>query len=271
MVKTRVLMKEMDERLTKFFEVTMEYVAEMYMEQILKRIPQEDQYKEYRDSFRAFVSTKMNKVEKFSQVDIEKVKTKEVYWSGVEAVGNVKGFNQLWLERTLVKVKKQRNVTLPFKDLLLFRHQPWTLDTIPALPASDHVYFVYEDIGLNDFYKQRVQSRKNQAIVRQKLTDRGYGYENEDQIINEFKAISNLYDIALRLEFGVMTQKRGHWIPAKDYVSRVGLKTILKNQRILEDIIHKVSYKGFKKRRPKLDDIPENRVDSFKDFVERIL
>ena len=81
----------------------------------------------------------------------------------------------------------------------------------------------------------------------------------------------NLFDIALRIELGIMMQKRSHWISAMDYVTKVGMKTILKNDRELHKIIFKLGYKGFKMNQPRLPDITANRVESFKDFVERIL
>ena len=151
----RLLLKESDKRVSFFFEKLMEKVAELYMEQVVRRIPKDAQFKEYREAFVAHVSTEMNRVGQDSSDKTEKVGKQELYLSGVEAVGQVKSFNQLWLERTRIKLKKQRNVDLSFKDMMLFRYQPWTLDTIPFLPVSSNVYFVYEDIGLQEFYLHR--------------------------------------------------------------------------------------------------------------------
>lgn len=265
------ILRESDGRVTAFFEELMEQIAEMYMQQVLRRIPRDDEYKEYRESFRAWVSEEMNKLEPESLEKKTEIRKVENYWSGVEAVGNIKGFNELWLERTLVKVKKERNVELPFKDLMLFRYQPWTLDTIPFLPVGENAYFVYETIGLNEFYKVRIGARNKKAMVRGKIKARGMSYENDKQIMAKFKAISNLFDIALRLEKGIMTQKKSHWIPASEYVAKIGMKTLLKNQRILHDTIFRVGYKGWKRKKPRLDDIPMNRVESMKEFVERIV
>lgn len=267
----RIILKESDKRVSAFFERLMEKVAELYMEQVIRRIPKDAQYKTYRESFIAYVSTEMNRIEQDSAEKTEKISKTEMYLSGVEAIGLVKGFNQLWLERTRIKVKKQRNIDLSFKDMMLFRYQPWTLDTIPFLPVSEDIYFVYEDIGLQEFYKIRKGSRKRMKDVRARAVQNGMYYDSDEKIIAEFKAISNLYDIAMRIELGIMTQKRGHWIPAMDYVTKIGMKTILKNERELQHIIFKVGYKGFKNRKPKLPDIPANRVESFKEFVEGIL
>ena len=267
----RIILKESDKRVGAFFERLMEKVAELYMEQVVRRIPKDAEYKEYRESFVAHVSSEMNRLEQDSVDKTEKTSKQELYLSGVEAVGQIKGFNQMWLERTRIKVKKQRNIDLPFKDMMLFRYQPWTLDTIPFLPASADIYFVYEDIGLQEFYKIRKGARKRQKDVRARAVQNGMYYDSDEKIRAELKAISNIFDIAMRIELGIMTQKRGHWIPAMDYVTKIGMKTILKNDRELRKILFKVGYKGFKIRKPRLPDIPANRVESFKDFVEGIL
>lgn len=267
----RIVLRESDERVNAFFLTLMEKVAELYMEQVVRRIPKGAEYKEYRESFRAYVSSEMNRVERITREKTEPTKTREFYLSGVEAVGQTKSFNQIWRERTRLKVKKHRNVELPFKDMMLFRYQPWTMDTIPFLPTGDNIYFVYEDIGLQEYYKIRRGSRKRQKDVRARAKQNGMYWDSDEQIMADFKAISNIFDIAMRIELGIMMQKKAHWVPAMEYVAKIGMKTILKNDKELEKIIFKVGYKGFKRTDPKLPDIKANRVESFKEFVEGIL
>jgi len=261
------ILSQSDKRVDYFFNEFMVEVVERYKDQLIRRIPRDDEFREYRSSFQTFIANVDSK-------DIKDGETKELdkfdrYVFGVKSIGVEKRFDELRLKGTKVIVKKKRRTELSFIDLMLFRYQPWTLDTIPILPYGDSVYLTYQEIKNDEYYRIARAGRKKAKEVVKKLKEKGFKPTPKERIVNELKVVSNFLDLALKLEFGIEMRKKTHWTSAAAYIEKTAWRDILKNKKELQKVFVNANFNGFKNK-TRLDTINNDELESFGDFVERI-
>lgn len=264
------LMKTWDMRTTYFMREFVAHMSDVFLEQLLDRIPTDERTKKYIESFRVFIAKDLSKNINDKERDVKKITKPQEYWAGVEAVQASKNFHKLQAERTLLHVKKSRTGTIVLSDMLLFRYQPWTLDTIPWIPRGDDVYLVYEEVGLKTFYQERIKIRKNlkKALTRAKKD--GLKEDPDLYIVKKLDAVHNIIDIALKMEFSLSAIKKQHWRPAIKYLRTVAWKNAMKRRKDLDLVLFDPRFKKFKNSWRGRQKGSAETVKSFEYFQDKI-
>ena len=134
--------------------------------------------------------------------------------------------------------------------VVLAEYNPWTLDTIPFIPAKKYADVVYKSSGIGLVRRERNYKKRLMSKVMSQLFRSGWRKQNRRTDMKLSKDSGKVTDVMLtgvNLEFGLGGMRRvPHWRLAIIMFLRNQLKKEIRTNRLLRRAMLDIKYRGWK-------------------------
>jgi hypothetical protein len=219
------------------------YLAAVHIhEQLLERIPGNDDWAAYRSS-----------------LQLARIigSPKGVTSYALRIAPHARRVKKTDIDRTVLYVQRNRRMRRVKPEIVVLeKFNPWTVQTLPFTPRRSQALIVSRKVTKREAEKVAKDREKDRRKWSKALAHHGRREVKKDQRLDIPKKVHALPDIAfeaLRLEFGLGGVKGSpHWRPALRQFLAFGLRSLLKQDHQIKRILKDSKYRAWKRLPPRV-------------------
>lgn len=224
--------------------------------ELVGRIPNQDQYKTYKNSVR-----------------MASVSGTEGFYV-ISANPKARRVKAIVTEKVLLYVRPRRRLGRVAPEItVLEKYSPWTAETMPFTPKRRDAVVVSRRVSASEVKKiarKRRRERPKWSVELAKVGVREVRKDRQVQIPKGVRAVPDVAFEGLRLEFGIGVKPVAHWRPAILWAKRNGPTLVIKGNRSLLQALGDPKFQRWKSWPPRVRAVRGGEMVKFIPFMKRL-